>query len=50
MSPFQPMPKSISPRCARSMKVELIVSTLGLTSTSRFLAASISASSSELIE
>jgi hypothetical protein len=31
MSPFQPMPKSMSPRCAFSMNVELIVSTLGLT-------------------
>ena len=50
MSPFQPIPKSISPRSARSMKVELTVSTFGLTSMSSCLASSISFWSSVLIE
>ena len=50
MSAFQPMPKSISPREHRSMNVELIVSTFGLTSTSSCLASSTSFSSSLLIE
>ena len=37
MSPFQPIPKSISPRVARSMNVELIVSMFGLTSMQELL-------------